>query len=74
MSAFDATVCPVTTRKERGGRKNVSEIRCKGSSEDRGDITELGGEAQVASTDGVERNVITNSSTFRPQSTPLPAR
>lgn len=38
------------------------------------EIWELGGEAQVASTDGVERNVITNSSTFRPQSTPLPAR
>lgn len=75
VSAFDAIVCPVKRREEKkgGSRKNVSEIRCKGSSEDSGDITEPRKGSQVAGTDGVERNVITNSSTSRPQSTSLPA-
>lgn len=47
-----------------------------GERERQEDVTETVGQprAQVASTDGVERNVITNSSTFRSQSTPLPAR
>lgn len=42
VSAFDALVCPVKRREKKkgGSRKNVSEIRCKGSSEDSGDITE----------------------------------